>query len=202
MEDSYISNIQEDDQILDSDLIEKIHQLETQNDSLKLQLSESEKKIISQKHQIENMEIEFSNKNNTIKSLEGLVEFYQQEKGSNNEDNNKYQEYENKIKNLEESLEIKNKKIEEIKQELSEQYSVNEKLINALVEKEENNKSKKDEDNLSVNSDDNNENKKDIDIKGLGMLQYKLEELEENISELNKDKEDILFYYWKIWRKN
>ena len=148
------------------------------------------------------MEIEFFNKNNTIKSLEILAKFYQQEKGSNNEDNNEYQEYENKIKNLEESLEIKNKKIEEIKQELSEQYSVNEKLINALVEKEENNKSKKDEDNLSVNSDDNNENKKDIDIKGLGMLQYKLEELEENISELNKDKEDILFYYWKIWRKN
>lgn len=141
------------------------------------------------------MEIEFFNKNNTIKSLEILAKFYQQEKGSNNEDNNEYQEYENKIKNLEESLEIKNKKIEEIKQELSEQYSVNEKLINALVEKEENNKSKKDEDNLSVNSDDNNENKKDIDIKGLGMLQYKLEELEENISELNKDKEDILFYY-------
>ena len=140
------------------------------------------------------MEIEFFNKNNTIKSLEILAKFYQQEKGSNNEDNNEYQEYENKIKNLEESLEIKNKKIEEIKQELSEQYSVNEKLINALVEKEENNKSKKDEDNLSVNSDDNNENKKDIDIKGLGMLQYKLEELEENISELNKDKEDILFY--------
>ena len=141
------------------------------------------------------MEIAFFNKNNTIKSLEILAKFYQQEKGSNNEDNNEYQEYENKIKNLEESLEIKNKKIEEIKQELSEQYSVNEKLINALVEKEENNKSKKDEDNLSVNSDDNNENKKDIDIKGLGMLQYKLEELEENISELNKDKEDILFYY-------
>ncbi len=112
MEDSYISNIQEDDQILDSDSIEKIHQLETQIESLKLQLSESEKKIISQKHQIENMEIEFSNKNNTIKSLEGLVEFYQQEKGLNNEDNNKYQEYESKIKNLEESLEIKNKKIE------------------------------------------------------------------------------------------
>ena len=54
------------------------------------------------------MEIKFSNKNNIIKSLEDLVEFYQQEKGSNNEDNNK-------IKNLEESLEIKNKKIEEIK---------------------------------------------------------------------------------------
>ena len=44
MEDSYISNIQEDDQILDSDSIEKIHQLETQIESLKLQLSESEKK--------------------------------------------------------------------------------------------------------------------------------------------------------------
>ena len=100
MEDSYISNIQEDDQILDSDLLEKIHQLEAENETLKLKLSEGDKKIISQKHQIENMEIEFSNKNNEIKSLEGLIQFYQQEKGSNKEEeeNNKYQEYEDKIK--------------------------------------------------------------------------------------------------------
>ena len=187
MEDSYISNIQEDDQILDSDSIEKIHQLETQIESLKLQLSESEKKIISQKHQIENMEIELSNKNNTIKNLEGLVQFYQQEKGSNDEDN-KYQEYENKIKNLEESLEIKNKKIEEIKKDLTEQNAVNEKLINALVEKEENNKNKRDEDDLSDDSDDN---LKANDVRKLSMLQDKVEELEENINELNKEKEDI-----------
>ena len=38
MEDSYISNIQEDDQILDSDLLEKIHQLEAENETLKLKL--------------------------------------------------------------------------------------------------------------------------------------------------------------------
>jgi len=196
MEDSYISNIQEDDQILDSDLLEKIHQLETENESLKLKLSEEDKKMISQKHQIENMEIEFSNKNNTIKSLEGLIQFYQQEKGSNKdeEDNNKYQEYEDKIKNLEESITIKNQKIEQIKQDLNEQYSVNEKLINALTEKEEINKNKKDDDDLSDNSDDSNENNKN-DIKKLGLLQDKIEELEEIIIDLNKDKENITDKY-------
>ena len=197
MEDSYISNIQEDDQILDSDLLEKIHQLETENESLKLKLSEGDKKIISQKHQIENMEIEFSNKNNEIKSLEGLIQFYQQEKGSNKEEenNNKYQEYEDKIKNLEESITIKNQKIEQIKQDLNEQYSVNEKLINALTEKEEINKNKKDDDDLSDNSDDSNENNKANDIKKLGLLQDKIEELEEIINDLNKDKENITDKY-------
>ena len=197
MEDSYISNIQEDDQILDSDLLEKIHQLEAENETLKLKLSEGDKKIISQKHQIENMEIEFSNKNNTIKSLEGLIQFYQQEKGSNKEEENinKYQEYEDKIKNLEESITIKNQKIEQIKQDLNEQYSVNEKLINALTEKEEINKNKKDDDDLSDNSDDSNENNKANDIKKLGLLQDKIEELEEIIIDLNKDKENITDKY-------
>ena len=197
MEDSYISNIQEDDQILDSDLLEKIHQLETENESLKLKLSEEDKKMISQRHQIENMEIEFSNKNNTIKSLEGLIQFYQQEKGSNKEEednNSKYQEYEDKIKNLEESIIIKNQKIEQIKQDLNEQYSVNEKLINALTEKEEINKNKKDDDDLSDNSDDSNENNKN-DIKKLGLLQDEIEELEEIIIDLNKDKENITDKY-------
>ena len=196
MEDSYISNIQEDDQILDSDLLEKIHQLETENESLKLKLSEEDKKMISQKHQIENMEIEFSNKNNTIKSLEGLIQFYQQEKGSSKDEdnNNKYQEYEDKIKNLEESIIIKNQKIEQIKQDLNEQYSVNEKLINALTEKEEINKNKKDDDDLSDNSDDSNDNNKN-DIKKLGLLQDKIEELEEIIIDLNKDKENITDKY-------
>ena len=52
--------------------------------------------------------------------------------------------------------------------------------MNALVEKEENNKNKKDEDDLSDNSDDNNENKKDVDIKRMELLQDKIEELEEN----------------------
>ena len=46
MEDSYISNIHEDDQILESDFYEKISQLEKENDSLKLKLAESDKKII------------------------------------------------------------------------------------------------------------------------------------------------------------
>ena len=106
MEDSYISNIHEDDQILESDYLEKIHQLETENDSLKIKLAELDKTIITQKHQIENMEIEFSNQNNTIKSLEGLIKFYKQEKGADNI----FQEYEEKIKNLEEIILIKQKK--------------------------------------------------------------------------------------------
>ena len=195
MEDNYITNIQEDDQLLDSDLAEKIHQLEAENESLKIQSSESSKKIMTQKHELENMEIELSNKNNTIKSLEGLINFYQQEKESNNEGNDKYQEYEEKIKNLEESLIVKNQKIEEVKKDLNEQYAVNEKLINALTEKEEINKNKKDDDDLSDNSDDSNENNKINDAKKLGLLQDKIEDLEEIIADLNKDKENIAEKY-------
>ena len=60
MEDSYISNIQDDDQLLDSELLEKMHKLETENENMKLQLSEAEKKILEQKHEIESMQIELS----------------------------------------------------------------------------------------------------------------------------------------------
>ena len=124
MEDSYISNIHEDDQILESDFYEKISQLEKENDSLKLKLAESDKKIITQKHQIENIVIELSNKNNEIKNLERLILFYKQDKG----ENNILQEYENKIKSLEESLLIKNQKIEKINQELNEQNLIMNKI--------------------------------------------------------------------------
>ena len=116
MEDSYISNIHEDDQILESDYYEKISQLEKENNSLKLQLAESDKKILTQKHNIENIEIELLNKNNEIKNLERLIQFYKQETG----EKNILQEYENRIKNLEEALLIKNQKIENINQELNE----------------------------------------------------------------------------------
>ena len=185
MEDSYISNIHEDDQILESEYLEKIHKLESEIDSLKLKLAESDKKIITQKHQIENMEIELSNKNNEIKNLEVLINFYKKEKG----DNNQIQEYIDKIKNLEESLLVKNKKIEEINKDLNEQYSINEKLINALTEKD---KIKKEED---VDSDDSNDLEKINDTKKFESLQDKIEELEETINELNKDKENIADKY-------
>ena len=185
MEDSYISNIHEDEQILESEYLEKIHKLEAENDSLKLKLAESDKTIITQKHQIENIEIELSKKNNEIKSLEGLINFYKQEKG----DNNQYQEFIDKIKNLEESLLVKNKKIEEINKDLNEQYSINEKLINALTEKD---KIKKEED---VDSDDSNDIEKINDTKKFESLQDKIEELEETINELNKDKENIADKY-------
>jgi len=185
MEDSYISNIHEDDQILESEYLEKIHKLEAENDSLKLKLAESDKTIITQKHQIENIEIELLKKNNEIKSLEGLINFYKQEKG----DNNQYQEFIDKIKNLEESLLVKNKKIEEINKDLNEQYSINEKLINALTEKD---KIKKEED---VDSDDSNDIEKINDTKKFESLQDKIEELEETINELNKDKENIADKY-------
>ena len=94
------------------------------------------------------MEIEFSNQNNTIKSLEGLIKFYKQEKGADNI----FQEYEEKIKNLEEIILIKEKKLEEVTKDLNEQLIINEKLINALAEKTEKEKNNEDD------SDDSNEN--------------------------------------------
>ena len=48
MEDSYISNIQDDDQILDSEMIENMHKMETENENLKNQLSESEQNQFKQ----------------------------------------------------------------------------------------------------------------------------------------------------------
>ena len=184
MEDSYISNIHDDEQILESDYVEKILELERENDSLKLQLAESDKKIITQKHHIENMEIELLNKNNEIKNLERLIQFYKQEKG----ENDILQEFQDKIKNLEESILVKNQKIEQINKDLNEQNLINEKLINALTEKE---KMKKEEDDDSDISDDDKIN----DTKKLEMLQDKIEELEENINDLNKEKENIIEKY-------
>ena len=184
MEDSYISNIHEDDQILESDFYEKISQLEKENDSLKLKLAESDKKIITQKHQIENIVIELSNKNNEIKNLERLILFYKQDKG----ENNILQEYENKIKSLEESLLIKNQKIEKINQELNEQNLINEKLNNALAEKEK--IKKEDNDDSDISDDEQNNDKKKLE-----MFQNKVEELEQTIVDLNNEKENVVEKY-------
>ena len=73
MEDSYISNIQDDDQILDSEMIENMHKMETENENLKNQLSESEQKILDLEHEIETMKIEISTQNSVRQGQEKLL---------------------------------------------------------------------------------------------------------------------------------
>ena len=115
MEDSYLSNIGHEDDGDDLEMLDKINQLEIDNEKFKIEINELKKENLQQKHTIEDLQIEADNYTQTIKNQNGLIKFYKQYR-TEHEDNAEQKrmlEYEEKIKSLEESISIKNKKMED-----------------------------------------------------------------------------------------
>ena len=139
MEDSYLSNIGAEDDAVDLELLDRINQLEIDNEKFKIEIKDLKKENLEQKHTIEDLQIEAVHNSETIKNQNGLIKFYKQYR-TEHEDNTEQKrmlEYEEKIKSLEESISIKNKKMEDLNKELQEQSSLNEKLVDVITNKEE-----------------------------------------------------------------
>ena len=138
MEDNYISNIGGEND-LEFDYLDKINQIQIENENNKIDLQELKKETLEQKHRIQDLEIEVDHNNETIKNQNGLIKFYKQYR-MDHEDNaqqKKLAEYEEKIKSLEESISIKAKKIENLNNEIKEQTTLNEKLVDVITNTEE-----------------------------------------------------------------
>ena len=137
MESNYLSNLSDDS--LDLESLENIKSLEIKIETLRQENSDLTKENLSQKHRIQDLEIENDHDQETIKNQLGLIKFYKDyRKEQETKNNQKYlDQYEEKIKSLEGSIAIKDKKIEDIYQELKEQSNLNEKLVDVLTTKEE-----------------------------------------------------------------
>ena len=170
MEDSYISNIGGEND-LEFDYLDKINMLQIENEKYKIEVQDLKKENLEQKHRIQDLEIEADHNNETIKNQNGLIKFYKQYR-MEHEDNaqqKKLSQYEEKIKSLEESISIKDKKIENLNNEIKEQTTLNEKLVDVITNKEETIK-KMEKGNL-----DNNENS------NITKLEEEIDNLKSNI---------------------
>ena len=176
MEDNYISNIGGEND-LEFEYLDKINQLQIENEKYKIDLQELKKENLEQKHYIQDLEIESENNIETIQNQNGLIRFYKQYK-IEHEDNvqqEKLTEYEEKIKSLEESITIKDKKIENLNNEIKEQAALNEKLVDVITNKEETIRKMEKGENLE--NDENNQNKK---------LEEEIDNLKSKIIEFRK----------------
>ena len=183
MEDSYLSNIGAEDDGADLEMLDKINQLEIDNEKFKIEINELKKENLQQKHTIEDLQIEADNYTQTIKNQNGLIKFYKQYR-TEHEDNAEQKrmlEYEEKIKSLEESISIKNKKMEDLNKELQEQSALNEKLVDVITNKEE--AIKKLEKGQNLEEGDKNDNSK------ITSLEAEIDTLKGKISDLENEKE-------------
>ena len=163
MEDNYLSNIGDGDEN-EIKLLKKNKLLEAENEKLKNDLVEANKKNLIQKHQIEGQELEHENFIETIKNLQGLIEYYKENRKDNDEEEEtaekmremelKLVKYKDKIKDLEDTVEVKNSKIEQMNLDMKELSSLNEKLISVITSKDEEIKNLRDKKgNLPENDD-------------------------------------------------
>ena len=183
MEGSYISNIDEYDD--DLAILDKVNQLEIENEKYKNEINELEKVVIDQKNIINDLQIDNDANLVTIKNQMGLIKFYKdyRKEHEDNQDQKKLEEYQEKIKSLEESNSIKNRRLEDLQQELDEQSSLNEKLVDVITQKEETIKK------LERGENDNTENS------GMSKLEEEIENLKNKISDLESEKEKITDKY-------
>ena len=139
MEDNYISNISEGGGDIDEEMLLRVNQLEIDNEKLKNELKDVKKENLDYKHRVQDFEIELAHNEETIKNQNGLIKFYKQYRTEHEDDieKKKISEYEEKIKSLEESVAIKQKKIEMLNTEIKEQSALNEKLVDVITSKEE-----------------------------------------------------------------
>jgi len=170
---------------LDLEMLDKINQLEIDNEKYKIEIKDLKKENLDQKHRIQDLEIEADHNLETIKNQNGLIKFYKQYRleHENEDKQKKIAQYEEKIKSLEESLSIKNQKIDELNKEIQEQSSLNEKLVDVITNKEET--IKKLENGQNLDMDDNNANS------NIAKLEDEIENLKGKISDLENEKEKI-----------
>ena len=185
MEDNYLSNIGNDMDNLDLEMLDKINQLEIDNEKYKIEIKDLKKENLDQKHRIQDLEIEADHNLETIKNQNGLIKFYKQYRleHENEDEQKKIAQYEEKIKSLEESLSIKNQKIDELNKEIQEQSSLNEKLVDVITNKEE--AIRKLEKGQNLDAEDNNSNS------NIAKLEDEIENLKGKISDLENEKEKI-----------
>ena len=112
MEDSYISNIDENNDP-ELEIYEKYEELKIDFEKLNNDMKGLQKENLQQKHYIQDLEIENEQLKETKKNQEGLIKFYKQYRSEHEESSleKKFAEFEEQIKSLKESIEIKNKKL-------------------------------------------------------------------------------------------
>ena len=188
MDEQYISNIS-DFNDLDEELILKNEKLELENEQLKQELKDCKKENTTNKHRIQDLEIENDHQAEKLKKQEGLIKFYKQYRADHEDSSNekKIDELKEKINSLEGSLFIKDKKIADLTIELQEQSNLNEKLVDVITNKEE--AIKKLEKGQSVEDDSNNGNT------NVAKLEEEIDSLKEKISDLKSEKDKIIDKY-------
>ena len=185
MEDNYISGIGSESETSDLELYEQIDNLQKEKGKLEKEIKTLKRENLAQKHNIQDLEINMDHLKEQVKNQTNLIKFYK-----DNKDNNKSKESDEKIKSLEESLLIKDKKIEELTKELSEQSSLNEKLVDVITNKEE--IIKKLEKGTDINNGLDNEDNLKIKIE---KFEEEIENLKQKISDLESEKEKIIDKY-------
>ena len=187
MEDSYISNIAEGDQSLELELLDKVNQLEIDCEKYRQDCIEFKKENLELKHRVQDLEIDMEHNLETIKNQNGIIKFYKQYRAEHEEegDQKKVSELEEKIKSLEESLLIKDKKIEDLNKELKEVTALNEKFVDVITNKEE--AIRKLEKGNNMDEDDTTAT--------INKLEEEIEKLQQRISDLQNEKENIVGKY-------
>ena len=132
-----MSNLSED--ALDLDSLEKINNLKIEIEKYRQENSDLKKENLNQKHRIQDLEIDIDHNEETIKNQLGLIKFYKDyRKEQEKKNDQKYlEQYEEKIRSLEDSIAIKDRKIDTLYQELKEQTNLNERLVDVITSKEE-----------------------------------------------------------------
>ena len=185
MEDNYISNFGSESDTSDLELYEQIDTLQKEKGKLEKEIKALKRENMTQKHNMQDLEINIDHLREQIKNQTTLIKFYK-----DNKDNNKNKESEEKIKSLEESVLIKDKKIAQLTIELNEQSSLNEKLVDVITNKEE--IIKKLERGTDTSNGLNNENSLKIKIE---KFEEEIENLKQKISDLESEKEKIIDKY-------
>ena len=167
MENNYITNIGEDLEPTDLELIEQIREIETENEKNKQYIKELRRENTEQKHRIQDLEIERDHNKETIKNQNDIINVYKKYKKEYEEYNNeqkKISQYRIKIKSLEESIFLKDQKIIDLNKELEEQSVLNQKLVDDRKYKKEGEKIDNLEDNKELNEIRTKEGKVEVDI--------------------------------------
>ena len=185
MEENYISSFGSESETSDLELYEQIDNLQKEKGKLEKEIKTLKRENLAQKHNIQDLEINMDHLKEQVKNQTNLIKFYK-----DNKDNNKSKESDEKIKSLEESILIKDKKIEELTKELKEQSSLNEKLVDVITNKEE--IIKKLEKGTNINNGLDNEDNFKIRIE---KLEEEIENLKQKISDLESEKEKIIDKY-------
>ena len=187
MADNYISNLDENNDI-EFEIYDKYERLKIENEQLKNEMNTIKKDFLEQKHRIQELEIENAHLEETKNNQEGLIKFYKRYRSEHEESSleKKFAQFEEQIKSLKESVEIKNKKLDDLNKELQEQTNLNEKLVNVITNKEE--IIKKLEKGISPDEADGEKT-------NIAKLEEEIDRLKERISDLGSEKDKIIDKY-------